>query len=36
MAVQGDMTKQEDVKRLFESAVSAFGGVDVLVNNAGT
>ncbi|HTQ81890.1 MAG TPA: glucose 1-dehydrogenase [Pseudolabrys sp.] len=36
VAVQGDMSKSADVKRLFAEAKSAFGGaVDVLVNNAG-
>ena len=35
IAVQGDMSKQTDVKRLFEETVKVFGGLDVLVNNAG-
>ncbi|MBC5862813.1 SDR family NAD(P)-dependent oxidoreductase [Flavobacterium turcicum] len=35
IAVQGDMSKQIDVKRLFEETVKVFGGLDVLVNNAG-
>jgi 3-oxoacyl-[acyl-carrier protein] reductase len=35
IAVQGDMSKQTDVKRLFEETVNLFGGLDVLVNNAG-
>lgn len=35
VAIQGDMSKQEDVKRLFEETVNFFGGLDVLVNNAG-
>lgn len=35
VAVQGDMSKQEDVKHLFEETVNFFGGLDVLVNNAG-
>ena len=35
MAVQGDMSKSADVKRLFEEAHKAYGDVDVLVNNAG-
>jgi 3-oxoacyl-[acyl-carrier protein] reductase len=36
VAVQGDMSKAADVKRLFAGAKKAFGGVvDVLVNNAG-
>ena len=35
VAVQGDMSKAEDVKRLFAEAKQAFGRLDVLVNNAG-
>jgi 3-oxoacyl-[acyl-carrier protein] reductase len=35
ISVQGDMSKQTDVKILFEETVKAFGGLDVLVNNAG-
>jgi 3-oxoacyl-[acyl-carrier protein] reductase len=35
VAVQADMAKQEDVKRLFAEAKQAFGRLDVLVNNAG-
>lgn len=36
IAVQGDMTKAADVKRLFEEAGKAFGGkVDILVNVVG-
>lgn len=35
IAVQGDVSKSEDVKRLFAEAKSAYGQVDVLVNNAG-
>lgn len=31
----GDLTKEEDVKRVFDSALSFFGRIDVLVNNAG-
>ena len=34
-AVQGDVSKAADVQRLFAEAKQAFGGVDVLVNNAG-
>ena len=32
---KADVSKPEDVRRLFAEAVAAFGGVDVLVNNAG-
>jgi 3-oxoacyl-[acyl-carrier protein] reductase len=35
IAVQGDVSKQEDIKRLFAEAKQAFGRLDVLVNNAG-
>lgn len=35
VAVQGDISKQSDVKRLFEETITIFGGLDVLVNNAG-
>ena len=35
VAVQADVAKPEDIKRLFAEAKSAFGGLDVLVNNAG-
>jgi len=35
VAVRTDVTVQEDCKRLIDAAVSAFGGVDILVCNAG-
>ncbi len=35
VAVQGNVSKADDVKRLFAEAVRAFGRLDVLVNNAG-
>ena len=35
IAVQGDLNNQADVETLVSAAVTAFGGVDVLVNNAG-
>jgi 3-oxoacyl-[acyl-carrier protein] reductase len=35
LAVQGDVSKAADVRRLFEETKKAFGGLDVLVNNAG-
>jgi len=35
IAIQGDISKTEDVKRLFEETQKAFGKLDVLVNNAG-
>ena len=34
-AMQGDLTKQEDVDALVSKTVSEFGGINVLVNNAG-
>jgi len=34
VAVQADVSKAEDVRRLFEEAKEAFGSLDVLVNNA--
>jgi len=34
IAVQADVSKETDVNRLFEAAKSAFGSVDILVNNA--
>ncbi|MBC8180994.1 3-oxoacyl-[acyl-carrier-protein] reductase [candidate division KSB1 bacterium] len=35
IGVKVDVTKIEDVEKLFEETVSTFGSVDVLVNNAG-
>jgi 3-oxoacyl-[acyl-carrier protein] reductase len=35
VAVQGDVSKPEDIKRLFAETKKAFGRLDVLVNNAG-
>ncbi len=35
IAVQGDVSKQADIARLFAETKRAFGKVDVLVNNAG-
>src|SRR5438477_163991 len=35
LAVPCDVTKEEDVQRLFDMVVSETGGLDVLVNNAG-
>ena len=35
IAVQGDVAKAADVKRIFEETKKAYGKLDVLVNNAG-
>src|SRR3954466_14415240 len=35
VAVQADVSKEADIRRLFAEAKKAFGRVDVLVNNAG-
>ena len=34
-AVQGSVTKKDDVEKLFSAAEKAFGKLDILVNNAG-
>lgn len=36
MAVQGDVSRDEDCRALMEAAFSSFGRLDLLVNNAGT
>ncbi|MET0261727.1 MAG: glucose 1-dehydrogenase [Rariglobus sp.] len=35
LAVQGDVSNQADIERLFAESVAAFGPIDILVNNAG-
>jgi 3-oxoacyl-[acyl-carrier protein] reductase len=35
LAVRGDLTNPQDLERLVDKAVEAFGGVDILVNNGG-
>jgi 3-oxoacyl-[acyl-carrier protein] reductase len=35
VAVQGSVTRKDDVEKLFSAAEKAFGKVDILVNNAG-
>lgn len=36
IAVQADMSREEDVVRAFDEAERAFGRVDILINNAGS
>jgi 3-oxoacyl-[acyl-carrier protein] reductase len=36
MAIQADVSKPDDIKRLFAQTKAAYGKLDVLVNNAGT
>jgi len=35
LAVQGDISKPEDIKALVSRTIGKFGGVDIIVNNAG-
>src|SRR5580693_2367936 len=35
VAIQADVSKAEDIQRLFAEAKKAFGKLDILVNNAG-
>ena len=35
LAVNCDVSKEEDCKRLMESALTSFGRIDILINNAG-
>ena len=35
VAIQADLSRPDDIKRLFEQTKSAYGKLDVLVNNAG-
>ena len=35
VAVQGDVSKQADITRLFAETKKAYGKLDILVNNAG-
>jgi NAD(P)-dependent dehydrogenase (short-subunit alcohol dehydrogenase family) len=36
MGAQGDVGKADDVKRIYDDAMRAFGKIDIVVNNAGT
>jgi 3-oxoacyl-[acyl-carrier protein] reductase len=35
-AIEGDVSKSDDVKAMVQAAVGVFGGLDIIVNNAGT
>jgi 3-oxoacyl-[acyl-carrier protein] reductase len=35
LAVQGDVTREDDLERLVSTAVDTFGGIDILVHNSG-
>lgn len=35
VAIQADLNKEDDVRRLFESSLKEFGRIDVVVNNVG-
>ncbi len=35
LAVRGDVTNPQDLNRLVEKTLEAFGGIDILVNNSG-
>ncbi len=35
LTLQGDVSNEDDVKRMIDAAVSYFGKIDILVNNAG-
>jgi len=35
LAVAGDVTREGDLERLVKTAVDAYGGIDILVNNSG-
>ena len=35
IAIQADVSREDDVKKMTEEAVSYFGGIDILINNAG-
>ncbi len=35
IAIQADVSKENDVQRMFDQTIEAFGTVDILVNNAG-
>lgn len=36
IAINGDLTNEEDAKAMVEKTVATFGGLDILINNAGS
>lgn len=36
ITIKGDLTNEADVKAMVEKTVAAFGGIDILINNAGS
>src|SRR5205823_1780354 len=36
IGIQGDVARADDIRKVYDGAVQAFGKVDILVNNAGT
>ena len=36
LAVSADMSKPADIERFFDAVIKQFGGIDILLNNAGT
>ncbi|MDP5106284.1 MAG: glucose 1-dehydrogenase [Polaribacter sp.] len=36
VAISGDLTKEADAKAMVEKTIEAFGGLDILINNAGS
>lgn len=35
LLVQADVSKEDDIKHMFEEVINNFGGIDILINNAG-
>jgi glucose 1-dehydrogenase len=35
LLVQADVSKEDDIQRMFEEVINNFGGIDILINNAG-
>src|SRR6266496_338795 len=35
LLVQADVSKEDDVKKMFDEVLMNFGGIDILINNAG-